>query len=163
MCSPVLEEGGRGGRKSEESKNGRIASQRTFEARVSHVGHKKELAVDIDALVRHEHFGANRRVQEKDDDDRELNCLRDGGIEREAAAMKLARNASCIAREPLENNARNGEDDEDKSENADNDERLRGGVKMMKTLARRWESQKNTYGRVNERRGDTHRCHERGE
>ena len=117
---------------------------RTFEARVGHVGHEKQLAVDIDALVRHEHFGANRRVQEKDDDDRELDCLRDGGIEREAAARKLARNASCIAREPLENNARNGEDDEDKSENADNDERLRGGVKMMKTLARRCGNHKRT-------------------
>ena len=122
----------------------RIASQRTFKARVSHVGHKKELAVDIDALVRHEHFRANRGVEEKDDDDRELDCLRDGGIEREAAARKLARNASCIAREPLENNARNGEDDEDKSENADNDERLRERMKKV------WRSGRGKQERADE-------------
>jgi hypothetical protein len=134
MCSPFLEDGGRGGRKSEESKNGRIASQRTFEARVSHVGHKKELAVDIDALVRHEHFGANRGVQEKDDDDRELDCSRGGRREREAAARKLVRNTSCVAREPLEHNARNGEDDEVESENAENDERLQeGGVTKVRS------------------------------
>jgi hypothetical protein len=134
MCSPFLEDGGRGGRKSEESKNGRIASQRTFEARVSHVGHKKELAVDIDALVRHEHFGANRGVQEKDDDDRELDCSRGGRREREAAAWKLVHNTSCVAREPLEHNARNGEDDEVESENAENDERLQeGGVTKVRS------------------------------
>ena len=111
----------------------RIESQRTFEARISHVGHKKKLAVDIDALVRHEHFGANRGVQEKDDDDRKLDCGRGGRFERETktAARKLVHNTSCVAREPLEHNARNGEDDEDESENADNDERLRGGVKMV--------------------------------
>ena len=125
MCSPFLEDGGRGGRKSEESKNGRIASQRTFEARVSHVGHKKELAVDIDALVRHEHFGANRGVQEKDDDDRELDYLRGGRLERESAARKLAHNASCVARKPLEHNTRNGENDEVEDEYGENDERLR--------------------------------------
>ena len=112
----------------------RIESQRTFKARIRHVGHKKELAVDIDALVRHEHFGANRRVQEKDDDNRELDCLRDGGIEREAAARKLVRNTSCVAREPLEHNARNGEDDEVESENAENDERLQeGGVTKVRS------------------------------
>ena len=107
----------------------RIASQRTFKARVSHVGHKKELAVDIDALVRHEHFRANRGVEEKDDDDRDLDCRRGGRFERETktAARKLVRNTSCVAREPLEHNARNGEDDEVESENAENDDRLRGG------------------------------------
>ena len=103
------------------------AGLRTFEARIGHVGHKKELAVHIDALVRHENFGANRRVQKNDDDDRELDCLRGGRLEREATARKLTRNASCVVREPLEHNACNGEDDEGESENAENDERLRPG------------------------------------
>ena len=114
----------------------RIASQRTFEARVSHVGHKKELAVDIDALVRHEHFRANRGVQEKDDNDRELHSRRGGRLERETetAARKLVRNTSCVAREPLEHNARNGEGDEVESENAENDERLQeGGVTKVRS------------------------------
>jgi len=101
---------------------------------VGHVGHKKELAVHIDALVRHENFGANSRVQEKDDDDRELDCSRGGRREREAAARKLAHNASCVARKPLEHNARNGEDDEVESENAENDERLQeGGVTKVRS------------------------------
>ena len=106
---------------------------RTFEARVSHVGHKKELAVDIDALIRHEYFGANRRVQEKDDEDRELDCRRVGRLKREAAARKFAHNASCFAREQLDHNARDGEDDEVESEYAENDERLRGGVKKVRS------------------------------
>jgi hypothetical protein len=100
---------------------------RTFEARVGHVGHEKQLAVDIDALVCHEHFGANRRVQEKDDDDRELDSLRGGRLEREAAARKLAHSTSCVVREPFEHDLRSGEDDEVESENAENDDRLRGG------------------------------------
>ena len=115
---------------------GRIDSQRTFKARVGHVGHEKELAVHIDALVRHENFGANRRVQKNDDDDRELDCRRSGRLERETemAARKLVRNTSCVAREPLEHNARNGEDDEVESENAENDERLQeGGVTKVRS------------------------------
>ena len=113
---------------------GGLRSQRTFKARVGHVGHEKELAVHIDALVRHENFGANGRVQEKDDDDRELDCLRGGRLERESAARKLAHNASCVARKPLEHNARNGEDDEVESENAENDERLQeGGVTKVRS------------------------------
>ena len=104
---------------------GRIDSQRTFEARVGHVGHEKELAVHINALVRHENFGANSRVHEKDDDDRKLNGLRDGRREREAAARKLAHSTSCVTREPLEHNTRNGENDEVEDEYGENDERLR--------------------------------------
>ena len=104
---------------------GRIDSQRTFEARVGHVGHENQLAVHINALERHEHFGANCRVQEKDDDDRELDGLRDGGGKREAAARKLAHNTSCVAREPFEHNTRNGENDEVEDEYGENDERLR--------------------------------------
>ena len=120
---------------------------RTFEAHVGHVGHEKQLAVDIDALIRHEHFGANCRVQEKDDDNRELDCLRDGGIEREAAARKLVRNTSCVTREPLEHNVRNGEDDEVENENADNDERLRERMKKV------WRSGRGKQERAYE--GDT--------
>ena len=59
---------------------------RTFEARVGHVGHEKELAVHINALERHEHFGANCRVQEKDDEDREFDCLCGGRCECETSA-----------------------------------------------------------------------------
>ena len=123
---------------------GRIDSQRTFEARVGHVGHEKELAVHINALVRHENFGANGRVQEKDDDDRELDCPRSGRREREAAAWKLAHNASCFVREPLEHNARNGEDDEVENENADNDERLRERMKKV------WRSGRGKQDRADE-------------
>ena len=126
---------------------GRIDSQRTFKARVGHVGHEKELAVHINALVRHENFGANSRVQEKDDDDRELDCPRGGRREREAAARKLAHNASCVAREPLEHNVRNGEDDEVENENADNDERLRERMKKV------WRSGRGKQERAYE--GDT--------
>jgi len=102
-----------------------LRSQRTFKARVGHVGHKKELAIHIDALERHKHFGANSRVHEKDDDDRKLNGLRDGRREREAAARKLAHSTSCVTREPLEHNTRNGENDEVEDEYGENDERLR--------------------------------------
>ena len=104
---------------------GGLRSQRTFKARVGHVGHEKQLAVHINALERHEHFGANCRVQEKDDDDRELDGLRDGGGKREAAARKLAHNTSCVAREPFEHNTRNGENAAGEDEYGENDERLR--------------------------------------
>ena len=85
MCSPFERKGREGEeegmmrvRKRIEGSSkymGGLRSQRTFKARVGHVGNEKQLAVHINALERHEHFGANCRVQEKDDEDREFDCL----------------------------------------------------------------------------------------